>query len=902
MHTRLLPALIACWALAAWFSAGAAPGDAVCGPAPLEVQFNAHSLGLEGALAYRWDFGDGQSAADPAPLHIYRAAGQYVARLTVTAESGQQASADVAIIVEEPPHPEGDVNGDGKADILDLLFIRDRIGASSPGPAPVPAPREGWQFVPVWDKLGITTPKSAASPFAQRAQVWDLGQAIPLSFSGHVEKPQGAAAAWTCTLRNYWGELLKAESGEALVGPGGAVAASAEWLADRLGTFNVRFECEGSYASLWLAVIRPLGPKWDAPGNPFGAMAMHPAYEEYEPYLDLQRRAGMKTLRVELATQSAAPDRERLDTAYLDDVIDPLNARGFRALLLVTYFPDWMKQDGAWKPEWESIDARIDWFAGCVGRIAAYCKTKGVCRYEIWNEPNDGNFWPWGDAKYLELLRKAALAARAADPDCIVLNGGLHSLPGSFSAGIGRAVIDGPNRADCDAVAGHYYRTWGGYSPEHPSNSMLRGFREAVERAASAGKPTWDTESAYGYFYQGEWEAMNWYTRQCVYMLAAGVRQITLYGFANAKEKLGYTSTWWHNFFGLLANNQLPTFTWDNWPTPERYRDSADCFVYTPLPGFAAFSAAVHELSGAEGWTQAALPEPNFAFVYTAGGSTRAVAWRGGEDCCTDAAELVRGVRIGLPPAAIRDVFGNAIDCSVLPLGPSPVYVVFEPGVTPDAAKAAIEQGEIEDSPGIEAGSFNRDFLAEKLRRRTAGMPGRWRVLDPVSDAARGRYNAVLPAELAIATRGSVKMGGVAYAWRMAAASIEANSSRIDLAREFAPDSRDKTTVLYAAFTSPEARRGRIHFMASEDVRIWVNGREMAGLGPRGPCQPNRFSAPGHPDGLGINWGVKPGLFDVRQGRNIVVVKIHGAQGQFGLCFRIAWENFDTMNDLAWQP
>ncbi|NQT19210.1 MAG: PKD domain-containing protein [Planctomycetes bacterium] len=915
--------------------------NVVYGDTPLTVQFNSPSMGLGGVLSYHWDFGDGQSADDPAPVHTYTVANQYTAGLTVSSDDGTSATRTVIIYANgqaAPGYPLGDVNKDCTVNVLDLITVRNHLNESGQGTpfdlngdgwvnvldmiavrndfgqtcetsaspqvasAAPPLVNGDWAYQDVWEEIGITTPKSDDGPYAQRAQVWDIGETIQFTFAGAVGQPEGTDLGWTCAVRSYWGDLLHAASGTLTVGPGGAVQASAGWTADYLGTIKVIFECAAARGSMYMAVIKPMGAMWNDTANPFGGMAQHPAYDEYEPYLDLQKRIGMKTLRVPIGTESVARDAADLNTALLDKIIDPLNARGFRAYLLPAYFPNWMKEDGVWKAEWADIDARIDWFADYIGRLAGYCKTKGIRHYEVWNEPNLGHFWGWGELKYCELLGKAYTAAKAADPNCVVISGGMPGIPGAFNSTIGQQLIDGPYANSYDILAGHYYRTWGGYSPEHPTQNMFDGIKEAAARASITGKPTWDTESDYGYFFKSEWESMNWYTRQMAYMLAGGVEQITVYAFASAKEKLGYTSTWWHNFFGMIANSQAPTFTYDNWPTKSDYKNSIDCFAYTPLPRYPAFSTAVHELAGAANWTETSLPDGNVALVYQKGPDVRAMCWRGHDERFASAADAFRGLQIALTPVAMRDVFGNPVASAVIPLGPSPVYVDFGTGVSVGQVKAALEAGAAVASPGTAAGSFNLDFMAVKLFRKTTGMPQKWHVLAPISDVAMGSYNAELPAELAIAVEGGARMAGTDYTWTSTAASIEANSSKIDLQTILAPDNQNKTTILYAVFNSPTARRGRVHYGASEDVRIWVNGEEVADRPPTGPYQPNRYSAPGHPDGLGIMWETKPGLMDIKPGRNVVVVKIHARTGAFGLHFRIAWENFETMTDLTWEP
>jgi PKD repeat protein len=59
----------------------AEPGEAI---APAAVSFRADPSGGTGAFTYRWDFGDGTSSTDRAPVHTYAAPGAYREVLTVT--------------------------------------------------------------------------------------------------------------------------------------------------------------------------------------------------------------------------------------------------------------------------------------------------------------------------------------------------------------------------------------------------------------------------------------------------------------------------------------------------------------------------------------------------------------------------------------------------------------------------------------------------------------------------------------------------------------------------------------------------------------------------------------------------------------------------------------------------
>ena len=89
-----------------------APPVAKAGPDQLvtssEVRFDGSgSSDPDGTIAsYAWDFGDGTTGSGPKPVHVYRKAGTYLVRLTVTDDSGtirSSASDTLHVVVNQAP-------------------------------------------------------------------------------------------------------------------------------------------------------------------------------------------------------------------------------------------------------------------------------------------------------------------------------------------------------------------------------------------------------------------------------------------------------------------------------------------------------------------------------------------------------------------------------------------------------------------------------------------------------------------------------------------------------------------------------------------------------------------------------------------------------------------------------
>ena len=96
-----------------------ASGSPLSGFAPLSVAFNAAAYDPDGYIAsYYWDFGDGQSSNQAAPVHVYQA-GNFTASVTVTDNAGATASASLGVQVATASGSGTDADGDGLPDAFE---------------------------------------------------------------------------------------------------------------------------------------------------------------------------------------------------------------------------------------------------------------------------------------------------------------------------------------------------------------------------------------------------------------------------------------------------------------------------------------------------------------------------------------------------------------------------------------------------------------------------------------------------------------------------------------------------------------------------------------------------------------------------------------------------------------
>ncbi|HEY3593959.1 MAG TPA: beta-galactosidase [Polyangiaceae bacterium] len=220
-------------------------------------------------------------------------------------------------------------------------------------------------------------------------------------------------------------------------------------------------------------------------------------YPEESRSLDTVRRdmqvlhaAGVTALRLSIGWDGLEPTKDHYDWAFWDAFVDiAVRENGIRLLPYVAYTPRWNATGGP-DDYWKSRPIDLGQFAEVMGLLAArYRDTIGS--WELWNEPDNHDFWLGGVDGYERLVEAGAAGVRRANPTAHVVAGGIAGHPQFLEE-----LLDSPAGRLVDTVNVHaYFETWNPEPLEHlPDYVGL--FRDAVNRHGG-GQALWMAEVGY---------------------------------------------------------------------------------------------------------------------------------------------------------------------------------------------------------------------------------------------------------------------------------------------------------------------------------------------------------------------------------------------------------------------
>ncbi len=178
-------------------------------------------------------------------------------------------------------------------------------------------------------------------------------------------------------------------------------------------------------------VYDPSPMDWRENGyDPFAVLAFLSWYHDWNAYkyncdalkkvVDLMKDAGVGMVRFDFLWQDIEPRPGEWDFEKYDYIVNLLTERQVRILGILGYSVSWAGK--AWNyPPYDD-----ETFVRYVRQVISRYKNK-IKYWEIWNEPDSRTYWvPQDDMKrYTELLKKVYEAAKAADPSCKIVLGGM---------------------------------------------------------------------------------------------------------------------------------------------------------------------------------------------------------------------------------------------------------------------------------------------------------------------------------------------------------------------------------------------------------------------------------------------------------------------------------------------
>jgi hypothetical protein len=204
----------------------------------------------------------------------------------------------------------------------------------------------------------------------------------------------------------------------------------------------------------------------------------------------LLKTNGIHYLRIAFAWEGVERKRGQFDWSFWDDFVAAANAQGIQLLPYVCYTPEWAASKHT-ADFWRSPPRDPAAFGEFMYAIASHYKDR-VQTWELWNEPDNPEYWTGNVEQFGEMIRAGSAAVRRADPNIKVVLGGL-----AWNLKFLEQLLQQPGMAtNFDIVNLHsYLETWAANPAETTATQADNA--ERILREANAPKPLWMAEVGY---------------------------------------------------------------------------------------------------------------------------------------------------------------------------------------------------------------------------------------------------------------------------------------------------------------------------------------------------------------------------------------------------------------------
>lgn len=279
-----------------------------------------------------------------------------------------------------------------------------------------------------------------------------------------------------------------------------------------LGVLLLAFLQVRGYLARVRGIENGLDPRLAAPLQP--RLGVNVALEQYTDdtalarALQAIRKAGFRTVRQRFAWAELEPSPGVYRWGRWDHILALAQAQGLQVIAVLDTSPAWARPaweaDNPWAPPENVAD-----YARFVGVFAERYGAH-VLAYQVWDQPNIAPHWGQGEispAGYVRMLRAASEAIRAADPDALIIAGGL--APNLEAGGRNmsevaflREIYRRGAGVYFDVLGAKPYGFWTGPEDRRVDARVLNYsrlilLREEMRRRGEAHKPIWALEGGW---------------------------------------------------------------------------------------------------------------------------------------------------------------------------------------------------------------------------------------------------------------------------------------------------------------------------------------------------------------------------------------------------------------------
>lgn len=325
------------------------------------------------------------------------------------------------------------------------------------------------------------------------------------------------------------------------------------------GVYNARLTVSDSVGQTSTAERRIVAigqPRW--PGWEYGVMAhVNPGTRQYANMQEVNRalsmisEAGIEAVRVDFSWGVMQPQPSQFDWREYDEMVAAIRQRDLGVFALVAWSPYWASSIPGDPELWMAPPRDMQDYARFVYAVVSRYHDS-VRVWEFWGEPNVSIYWkPAPDPiRFAEMQRLGYLAAKYADPTCVVL---LTGLANDESESFPQDIWYPPAQflqAVYNEIGGRYFDAVGRHPYTHPIwqgwdvfMQRVQAIRAVMAANGDAAKPLWLDEIGYCLIGDLTPEGQaQWLTRVLGHMLLSGDYDVVFwYNFRNKpREEFGY--------------------------------------------------------------------------------------------------------------------------------------------------------------------------------------------------------------------------------------------------------------------------------------------------------------------------------------------------------------------------